>query len=121
MAATTLSEDWEQQQQLSSNQHRTEATQAGQVAVPAVRPDWRNRGGVDRIRSYSAAATHQAIFHNSALLFKALTQEIAGMEDSAEQVTRVYPGAAPHLAEIEDMVVQSWKCSMAQYLNRGRP
>jgi hypothetical protein len=113
MRLTTVASDDERGQQGS------QASQA--TNLPAIRPDWRARGGVDRIRSNSAAANTQALLHNSALLFRSVCHELAGIDDIAEQITSERPGLAYHLADFEGMMVQAWKSKMAQYLNQGRP
>jgi hypothetical protein len=115
MVLTAVASDDEQ-----NEKEDTRANQAAVPALPAVRQDWRNRGGVDRIKSYSAAAAYEAVFHNSALLFKSMSYELAGIDDVAERITSMRPGLAYHLADIEDTLIQSWKCKMAQYLNGGR-
>jgi hypothetical protein len=106
----------------SDDEREEQSNQASQADnLPAVRSDWRKRGGVDRLPSSSAAAVTEALFHNSALLFRSVGYELAGIDDLAERITSTRPGLAYHLAGFEDMLVQAWKCKMAQYLNCGRP
>jgi hypothetical protein len=105
----------------SDDEHENLGDQARHARVPAVHQDWRTRGGVDRIRSHSAAAVYEAMFHNSALLFRSISIELAGLDDLAEGITSTRPGLSFHLADIENTLIQSWKCKMAQYLNQGRP
>jgi hypothetical protein len=106
----------------SDDEHEEQGTQASEANnLPAVRSDWRKRGGDDRLPSNSAAAVTEALFRNSRLLFQSVSYELARIDDLAEQVTSTRPGLAYHLAGFEDMLVQAWQCKMAQYLNCGRP
>jgi hypothetical protein len=113
MQLTTVASDDEREGQGSL------ASQADNLL--AVWSDWRKRGGVDRLPSHSAAAVTEALYHNSALLFRSVGTELAGINDHAERITSTRPGLAYHLAGFEDMIVQAWQCKMAQYLNCGRP
>jgi hypothetical protein len=122
MRLTSLASDDEregQDNQASQVDNLPAASQANNL--PAVRSDWRKRGGVDRLPSSSAAAVTEALFHNSALLFRSVGYELAGMDDLAERITSTRPGLAYRLAAFEDTIAQSWQCRLAQYLNCGRP
>jgi hypothetical protein len=94
----------------------------GRSSRPQDVVNWRQRGGAElRIRSNSVAAIHQARVHNATLLVLGSYKAMTAVDEAADWITRVRPGLAPNLLEIEDAYLRMIRLELAKYAARGVP